>query len=167
MKEKVKDLVKEFVPERRRRNHNRPPWLSQAILRAIRKKKRLWQRDKYKPDQNEYKEHEKLTKNLIRNAKRSFEKKLAAGGGGNSRPFFAYVKQRTKCRPSIGPLKANGIKISGDVEMAELLNNCFGDVFTREDTSNIKEPGQMEMDTQLLDLNITVKEVKDKIRKLK
>ena len=38
---KLKDLVKEFVPNRRMRNHNRPAWLNQDILRAIRKKKRL------------------------------------------------------------------------------------------------------------------------------
>ena len=163
----MEDIIKKFVPERRRRNQNRPPWLSQDILRAIRKKKRLWQRYKHKQDQEEYVAQEKLTRNLIRNAKRRFEKKLAAGGRGNSRPFFAYVKQRTKSRPTIGPLKKNGLKVSGDVEMAELLNTCFGDVFTRENVNNIKEPDIMVMENQLLDFKITVKEVKAKIRKLK
>ena len=42
-------------------------------MRAIRKKKRLWKRDKHKVDN----EQEKKTRNLIRNGKRRFEKKLA------------------------------------------------------------------------------------------
>jgi Endonuclease-reverse transcriptase len=41
LKERVHELVSKHVPERRRRNHNRPPWLSREILRTIRKKKRL------------------------------------------------------------------------------------------------------------------------------
>ena len=47
-------------------------------------------------DKSEFVEQEKLTRNLIRNAKRRFEKKLADGNGGNKRLFFAYVKQKTK-----------------------------------------------------------------------
>ena len=42
---------------------------------------------------------------MIRNAKRSFEKRLAGENGGNSRPFYSYIKQRTKSKPGIGPLK--------------------------------------------------------------
>ena len=102
MKARVEDLIRRFVPERRRRNQNRPMWMTQEILRAIRKKKRLWKRDKHKADKAEYNEHEKKTRNLIRNGKRRFEKRLATGSGGN-RPFFSYVKQKTKSRPSVGP----------------------------------------------------------------
>jgi hypothetical protein len=40
LKSHVDDIVKKFVPERRRRNHNKPPWLSREILRAIRRKKK-------------------------------------------------------------------------------------------------------------------------------
>jgi hypothetical protein len=38
---KMEEIVSECVPRRRRRNANRPPWLTQEVLRAIRKKKRL------------------------------------------------------------------------------------------------------------------------------
>ena len=163
----VEGLVKEFVPERRRRNQNRPPWLTRDILCAIRKKKRIWKRDKERYDKTEYKAQETLTRNLIRNAKRRYEKKLASGGDNHKRQFFAYVKQRTKSRPSIGPLKKDGQKITGDLEMAELLNKCFGDIFTRETEEDAVEPDAMEMDSQLTDVKITVRDVKAKIRKLK
>ena len=104
VKSKVDELVKKYVLVRRRRNQNRPVWMNQEIPRAIRKKKRIWKRVKYKEDKSEFTAQEKTTRNMIRNAKRRFEKRLASGNGGNNRPFFSYVKQKTKSRPSIGPL---------------------------------------------------------------
>ena len=108
VKDKVDELTRKYVPLRRRRNQNRPIWMTQEILRAIRKKKRLWKQDKYKLDKKDYIEQEKKTRNLIRNAKRRFEKRLASGYEGINCPFFSYIKQKTKFSPSIGPLKQNG-----------------------------------------------------------
>ena len=168
VKEKVEQLIKKYVPNRRMRNKNRPNWMTGEILKAIRKKNRIWKRDKFRADKSEYKEQEKKTRNLIRNAKRSFEeKKLSRDNSGNSRPFFAYIKQKTKCRPSIGPLKRNGATVTDDQEMANLLNSAFSDVFTREDTANIPRSDRMEMNSILSTVNISVVTVKKKIRLLR
>ena len=43
-------------------------------------------------------------KKLIRNAKRNLEKKLASEKN-NKRPFYAYVKGKTKSRQTVGPLR--------------------------------------------------------------
>ena len=102
MKDKMEELLRKFVPNRRRRNQNRPMWMNQEILAAIRKKKRLWIRDKHKAEKSEYCNQEKKTSKLIRKAKRRFEKKLAAGNGGNNRPFYSYVKQKTKAGSPLG-----------------------------------------------------------------
>jgi hypothetical protein len=53
-KMKITDLVEKHVPKRRLRNKNRPPWLSQEIMREIRRRKRMWTRDKDKVDKDEY-----------------------------------------------------------------------------------------------------------------
>jgi hypothetical protein len=81
LRDKVECIVKSCVPERRMRNKNRPPWLTQEILREIRRRKRMWKRDKDKADKDEYREQDKKTRNLIRAAKKKFERKLAEGGG--------------------------------------------------------------------------------------
>ena len=167
MKAKVEDLIRRFVPEKRRKNQNRPIWMTQEILRAIRKKKRLWKRDKHKADKAEFNEQKKKTRNLIRNGKRRFEKKLASNRGGNNRPFFSYVKQRTKSRPSVGPLKSGGKTVSGCKDMANLLNTCFSEAFTREGAGNIPEPATMEMNSLLERVSITAADVKKKIRALR
>jgi hypothetical protein len=72
----------------------------------------------------EYRAAEKEVKNRIRNAKRNFEKKLAAGG--QKRPFYAYVKKKTQSRPTVGPLKTAGGETVADSEgMANVLNKAF------------------------------------------
>jgi hypothetical protein len=105
LKDKVTSWVESCVPKKRMRNRNRPPWLTQEILREIRRRKRMWTRDKEKANKDEYREQDKKTRNMIRAAKKKFERRLAEGGGQNKRPFYAYVKTRTKTRQSVGPLK--------------------------------------------------------------
>ena len=168
---KIHKAVDKHVPVRRKRNQNRPAWLSTEILRAIRRKKRLWTRAKVGEQVEEYNKVEKDVKKMIRTAKRKFEKKLAEGGGKDGvqkRRFYAYVKQRTRTRPSIGPLKdREGRVVREDREMAGLFNGYFSSVFTREDTANVPEPDQMRMDSVLGDIQVTRKKVSDKIKKLK
>ena len=44
LKEKLKRTVDTNVPKKKGRRSTRPPWLTQEIMRGIRKKKRLWKR---------------------------------------------------------------------------------------------------------------------------
>ena len=170
-RDQIKAAVDRHVPERRRRNQNRPAWLTKEILCAIRRKKRLWTKAKHGEDKEDYEKEEKRVRKMIRNAKRKHEKKLADGGGKDGtakRQFYAYVKQRTKTRPSIGPLKdKDGHVVSSDKEMASIFNEFFSGVFTREDTDNIPEPHQMNFESEISSVQVTVRKVKDKIRKLR
>jgi Reverse transcriptase (RNA-dependent DNA polymerase)/Endonuclease-reverse transcriptase len=171
LRDRIHGLVDKYVPERRRRNHNKPPWLSRDILRAIRRKKRLWRQAKQGQNVQEYKNAEKSVKNLIRNAKRKFERDIAKGCGSdqaNKKRFFSYIKRKTKSRPGIGPLKdSNGRTIQDDGDMAELLNRFFGDIFTREDVTNVPDPEPAGYRQEVNNVKITVKAVKEKIRQLR
>jgi hypothetical protein len=168
LKDKVEEVIQKHVPERRKRNSNRPAWMTQEILRAVRKKKRIWRSIRGGQVTEEYKEAEKKVKNLIRNSKRGFEKKLAEGGGGNKRPFFAYVKRRTQSRPSIGPLKnQDGETVTDNQGMAELLNTCFKEVFTREEAGDAPDPENLQTESVLSTIQFRVSDVRKKIRNLK
>ena len=98
-------------------------------------------------------------------------KKLAEGGqkdGATKRKFYAYVKQRTKTRTSIGPLKdREGKVVKEDKDMAGIFNTFFSSVFTREDVGNIPEPEPQHQGRFLREVSVTVKKVKDKIQKLR
>jgi hypothetical protein len=45
-------------------------------------------------DKAEYKEQEKKMRNLIGNAKKKFERRLAEGEEKNKKPFYAQVRSR-------------------------------------------------------------------------
>jgi hypothetical protein len=77
LQRRLHGLIEKHVPARRRRNHNRPPWLSRDILRAIRHKNRLWRQAKQGQKAEEYRAAEKRVKNMISNAKRKFERDIA------------------------------------------------------------------------------------------
>jgi hypothetical protein len=168
LRDKVTAVVEKYVPKRRLRNRNRPPWLTQDILREVRRRKRMWARDKNNPNKDEYREQDRKTRNMIRTAKRKFERKLADGGGDNKRPFYAYVKTRTRTRQSVGPLKDDqGNTVSDLRKMADLLNNTFGKTFTRENTSSVPDPEERHEGEELSAVHVTVKEVKEKIKRLR
>jgi Endonuclease-reverse transcriptase len=181
LREKLNTLVEEYVPVRPKRANNRPPWMSQEILKEIRKKKRMWKHDKNRADKTEYKQQEKKVRNLIRNAKKKFEKRLADGGGQNKRPFYSYVKTSTKVKQGVGPLKdSNRDTVTENEKMADLLNKTFAKVFTREgapepghqvcsqvSTTNVPEPESHQQGESLQNIKVTVREVKEKIKKLK
>ncbi len=120
------------VPEKPVSPLGRPPWFTREISAALKRKQRLWREARQTGNTASYKEAEKLVKQMIRRRKRSFEKRLAAGGPSNKRPFYAYVKRRTKSRPSVGPLRnGNGSTVTDDGEMAAMLNEYFCSVFTK------------------------------------
>jgi hypothetical protein len=57
----------------------RPDWITQEMVRQIRKKKRLWTVNKRQGDAEsvrKYKEQEKGMTKMVRNAKRRMERKL-------------------------------------------------------------------------------------------
>jgi len=165
-KNKLSSTIKKNVPTRQISSRGRPVWMSSDIMAAIKRKKRLWRRDRGRGISEEYKEMERKVKNMIRNAKRRYEKKLADSKSGNNRQFYAYVKRKTKSRQTIGPLKDKNKKvITDDEEMAGLLNNFFSSVFTREEGA---VPAAADMDTDTLEnITFTAWKVRKKIQKLR
>jgi hypothetical protein len=148
LRRKVEATIKRHVPLKVVNCRGRPCWMTREIVAAIRKKKKLWQQVKRGGMTDEYREADKKVKRMIRNSKRKFEKKLAAPEGGNKRPFFAYIKRKTKSRPTIGPLKSKDKTMVADQEgMARILNDFFSSVFTEEDLSKIPKAADMETDS--------------------
>jgi hypothetical protein len=110
----------------------------------------------------------KQVNNKIRAAKCQMEKRLASDKTGNKKPFYNYVRKKTSARHGIGPLEApDGSTIQAPEQIAEELNKCFSDVFTREDTANIPTPKKYRVRTKLTRSFITAQKVRAQIKKLK
>jgi hypothetical protein len=110
---------------------------------------------------DEYETVSKDLKNRIRAAKRSMEKKLAKADARNKKPFYNYIKKKTKSSETVGPLKTpTGEVITDDKEMAEELNNAFSKVFTRED-DNVPPAEFHPVRTKLRKSFITTQKVRE------
>jgi hypothetical protein len=98
IKEKINSGIENNVPWKEISCRGRPVWMNREIMRAIRKKKRLWKNVKGKTITAKYMVVDKNAKRWIRNAKIRFEKILSIGDRSNNRLFFAHIKKKTKSR---------------------------------------------------------------------
>ena len=74
--------------------------------------------------------------------------------------FNAYVRSKSKTKTSVGPLKnGDGVLISDDLEMSEILNNYFGSVFAKEILSDklpeVEQVFKGNLSSNLTDIIIT------------
>ena len=145
--------------------------MTREILKLIRKKRRKWRIAKNshaESDMKEYKRVEKEVSNKIRNAKRKLEKGLVSGPDKNNRKYTQYVKSKTKSRTPVGPLVTKEKKIvTENKEMAEILNQFFSSVFTKEDLSYIPDAEVENVENTMRPVQVTRREVEKKIRNLR
>lgn len=92
---------------------------------------------------------------IIRDSKKSYERKIATDAKKNPKSFLKNVNSKLKTKTGVGSLeKANGTLVYEDVEKVEVLNNYFSSVFTR--TDDLNEPIETkEMDSLLSDISVT------------
>ena len=126
----------------------------------------------------------------VRRAKRSFERKLAANIDTDRKSFYAYVRRRSRCRSTVGPLVDDTETLcvtSGHARhystlrnvhyrkrrrrsMAEKFNNYFASVFTVEKLNTIPVADKIfsECETdKLLDICVDETVVRKKLDKLR
>jgi len=76
----------------------------------------------------------------LKKAKFNFEKKLADNIKNDSKSFYAYVRGGSRATKKVGPIvNSQGEFVDSNEGMCELLNQAFGEVFTKEDLSDIPE----------------------------
>ena len=165
------ELQTKFVPLKQRRSSNKPLWMNRNLIRIIRKKRRLWKVYSSSKDYQNYLAYKSVEKSMqrkVRAAKRKFERKLAKSVKKNPKSFYAYLKSKTSTKESVGPLKVNGITISDNKEMVELLNSFFSSVFTHENLSDTPEPNVFFTgDSPLSYVSFSAENVHQKISKLR
>jgi ribonuclease P/MRP protein subunit RPP40 len=137
----VLDCRDRLVPVREARKAGTPAWMKQSIIKGVAKRGKKWKRfQKYRSYNNElkYKSYRNKVTHKIRSTKRDFENNIASRIKDDPKSFFAYVRNKSKSKTKIGPLKNDqGELISECSEMSELLNKYFTTVFTSEDLINI------------------------------
>ncbi|PIK36511.1 putative RNA-directed DNA polymerase from mobile element jockey-like [Apostichopus japonicus] len=102
---------------------------------------------------------------LVSDAKLNFEKSIALKIKDNPKAFFSYVRSKQKVKDAIVSLRApQADKIVTDSQdLADLLNDYFVSVFTREDTSSIPDfqwgSDRPKLDTVLFSDDVVLEEL--------
>ena len=135
----LKDACDKHIPVRRtKRRRKKQLWMTKEALSKQRKKKEMWRRYLRTSDPLDYirATKEKLElRQLTRKLCTDFEKDLAYNIKTEPKAFWRYVNSKLKSRQTINDLVDDtGQRISDNQEKANLLNNYFSSVFTRENT---------------------------------
>ena len=171
----VDRITREFVPTKMRRAGSRPLWMTQNIMRMLRRKRRLWRaysgEEYYGRDYRDYLAYQEVQKEIrreIKKAKRKLERSLAKKAKKDPKRFYAYLKSKTCNRVSVGPLRGEDGLVTGNKEMAGILNAQYTSVFTSEDMTNLPEPEVLVTgEDRLCDMRFGVEEVQKKLRNIK
>ena len=122
---------------------NKPKWMDRYCVNAVRKKYKAWQIYIHSRTRRNYKNYCKSRNHAtkaVRYPRKRHEKGIAELVQENPKAFWAYVNIKTKMRSGISDLKdENGDMRSSDVDKANILNNFFASVSTKEGESVIKD----------------------------
>ena len=79
------------------------------------------------------------------------------------------MKKKTSNKVTVGPLKnSDGRLVTDDKEMADILNNHYCNMFTKEDLSSMPRVEKLYQGEEFLSyMNFTPEEVNAKLKKLR
>ena len=176
LKSIILKLMNDHIPKStnhiKKDNRKRPHWMNSKALRKIKKKFNLYKRfltTKCGQDYQKYVEARNECKRVIKKAKKNHEKKIAENSKSNPKMFWRYVQDKLKSNVGISVLHGpDGELKTTDKDKADVLNEYFSSVFTREDISSLPDVVKdMEFkDCSLTDLIISKEAVENKLKKL-
>lgn len=170
------DAEKNCIPKKRvqigKRNFHFN--LDRKALTKRKRKNRLWKRFIATKEQNIYEEYCKCRnqlRRLTRMARKNGEKEIAKKVKSNCKAFWTYVNSKTKIKSSIPDLAFNTTEentryTKNDQEKANILAKFFSSVFVNE--PSLQETVSIEMNNNKTDLfiNLTRKQVLEKLKQL-
>ena len=173
IKSTLTNLCDKFVPRKPVTIGNgrrlKPLWMNANALTKVKAKHRAYRRYLETREGQDYLEYTRVRNQAskeVRKATRTFERNLAKEAKANPKAFWNYYRARTKSPENVPDLTdADGNKVSDDSARANILNNFFCSVFTKEDMTNIP-PVQPRFPTSMSDITINRDTVLKKLQGL-
>ena len=117
-------------------------WFSHSTIELIHKKRRLYRAYKRNPSSALYGRYRELS-NIVRKCCRDDTIKhsvsVSADYHSNPKRFWRWINSVKKFRSPIPPLSHADCDIANDVDKANVFNQYFCSVFTKENTSNLHQ----------------------------
>ena len=111
--------------------------MNKQALRKARKKHHAWIRYLNTKSGEHYQDYIRARNESSHEARKDFERKLAAETKTHNKGFWNYVNSRRKTRTKIADLRTNwGAFTSDDLDKADILNQQYANTFTVADLSS-------------------------------
>ena len=121
------------------------PWMTDKVKRLIKKKRRLYKKARKLNDSKStqaFHDFRKEVRNVLHTEYyRYINNLLEPESDKTSQSFWKYIKSRKQDSVSIGTLKDSGRVADSAKDKAEMFNETFCSVFTKEDLDNIPDKG--------------------------
>ena len=145
--------------------------MKQSTMNLIKRKRRVhikFLNTRNPNDKENYNKARNEVTTALRRDRICFERNISKQIKNNNKLFWRYVNSQRSTKANIPNLqRKDGSMATTDEEKAEVLNQHFSSVFTREDTSNIPDFNPHPCNSILDKINITEDQVKKKLSKLR
>ena len=149
---------------------NKKLWMSKDTRLTIKAKNRAWNKyKKHKTAENwtAFTQKRNEANRTVSLAKRAFEQKIAGEIKSNPKQFWRYVNSKSpKSRDLPTMQDQEGVKYTSDEDKAELFNQYFANVFTKEDRTLIPALPTEPFDSSIDSIEINPPLVEKYLRKL-
>ena len=136
-KEMTNKLMRKHVPTKFTRARPSHPWINTYLNRLTRRKNRAHKKAKKTKCKRDWARYQRLKSTSQREIRLAREKYLQEVVCEDSKRFWSYIKHQKQDSNGVSPLKGpDGLLHSDTSSKAEILNNQFHSVYTKEDLSN-------------------------------
>lgn len=141
-KQELSRAMDSFIPSKMSSSRFSYPWIDASLRRQVRKKQRLYNKAKHSSDPDHQSAFRKFRRELdrsIRIAYRSYLQNIICSSldSNNTKPFWKFIKSKRNFQSSINTLIKGNSAVTSAIEKAELLNEYFCSVFTKENTDSM------------------------------
>ena len=148
LEKKLNSLIDKHVPSKPAKPNKQKPWINREIITLMHRRDRAFKTWKQSLSEHYHQKFVKLRSRCqakIREAHKEYldgifnleDVNKSDNKASIPKRFWSYVTAQRKDNNSVSPLRKDGVLISDAPGKAEILNQQYTSVFTKEDTSNI------------------------------
>ena len=140
LRDLILDCMEKFVPKKKASGRQDLPWMTRTVKRLIRRKQRAYNKAKKSNKDRDWALFRKLrkkTQSALKTAHWNHLNTLFKEDGGSNKGLWRYLKSTRKDTCGVSTLVSDGRIASDAQDKADMLNNQFSSVFTREDRWNL------------------------------
>ena len=167
----VKESIERNIPMQKVGKTFKKKWMTKETMNVVKEKHKAYKKYrklKTNESKDDYNRAKQKAIYATKKARTDFETRTADNIKENPKEFYSYVNNKTTVRSEIAVLKnRNGELAILPHEKADMLNNYFASVFTKEDTDNIPEPEPQVVQSSLSTIIVTEQMVRDRLKEQK